>query len=47
VTTEGEAHAELEQAVEELGNKGVLEFDVDGQPDGFVVTQVADPFAGE
>jgi len=43
ITTEGEAHAELEQAVEELGNKGVLDFDVDSEPDGFVATHVADP----
>lgn len=42
VTSQSEAEAEIEQALTRLERKGLLSFDVEGQPDGFVATEVQD-----
>lgn len=40
ITSEGKAQSEIEQAITALENKGLLRFDVEGEPDGFVSTHV-------
>ena len=42
VETEGEAQAKLEDAWESLEQKGLIEYDVAGQPEGFVATHIKD-----
>lgn len=40
VTDESDAEKEIEEAMNALETKGIIEFEMDGQPDGYVVTHV-------